>query len=198
MLNDVEPWRKANDRLLPTNAVEASMIEVAKVEAFWHGNVPTVCPLGGRYADFLLRNGPVCPNGHQLTEKEYRYMHLFIVGPKDKDDLEQALSDGDPRVRWAAVGRTMSSPLLHAPEKNLVLLRAIRDQDASVRSAVLEKVAFLRQVTPELAAAVSNATRDADSGVSAFAIRVFSNIQVRASTSSQSANHLGSEGVRAP
>lgn len=114
------------------------------------------CPLGGQYPPFIMRLGPVCPNGHQISKEYKRAMVLKISGPADRDDLLDAIGSKCPEVRQAAttwVGRILQDK----GEAKEVVARLLKDGNPVVRILAISQVGALsrqQSLTPEFLSVV--------------------------------------------
>jgi hypothetical protein len=130
----------------PANAVSNRLIRVAELEARFRGSMPVHCPAGGRYADFMLYNGPVCRNGHSIGDLSAFTRRYRLTGPRDREEMLMLLADTEPLRRAAAlrwVNRSVDAGLLSDAEGGEAIRAALRSHEVVVQCVAMEEIGFM-------------------------------------------------------
>lgn len=141
---------------------------VVKVAALRNG--PYQCPLGGQFPDFVLHEGPSCPNGHRLPESWRKVQALWISGVRNADHLHETVTNDCAGIRDAStawVARCARTGMISDSEARAILRNALTDSVSSVRYTALVQLGVLvrSHLEDEDALMLNTALNDIDPGI---------------------------------
>ena len=176
--NQVRVWRAAHAWALwvyrsDTNVflpgVAISIDKLVSTDA----SLAKACPDGGKYLDFILKDGPVCSAGHRIPRALKREMQIRVSGVLDFADLKSSLLDEVPAVRAMAV-QSMKSLHLSDEQLRVIVSDVLHDSDPTVRYAATSQFPGIRAPTSDDIAQLGDVfSGDADGavrGMAAFAL----------------------------